>query len=159
MLAGDRTRFREVEVSGDDEYWRGEYLTRGVTKLDWNRDGRIDVVTTELNGPARLLENRTSNQHEWLQLRLVGVASERDAVGARVEVQTEQETLVQWVQTGDGYQCKNQYVLHFGLGRGASLESLRVQWPSGQKQVFNAIGKNERFLVVEGEDSLWRCSE
>ena len=87
----------------------------------------------------------------WLQMKLIGVRSERDAVGAKVVIKCGEESWTSWVTSGDGYMCTNQQVLHFGIGDHRVIDDLEIQWPTGQIQSFEKCPVNQRLIVIEGE--------
>ncbi|MFG0263564.1 MAG: ASPIC/UnbV domain-containing protein, partial [Rhodopirellula sp. JB055] len=135
--------------------WERARLGRGVATCDFNRDGRLDAVVTYVNAAAELLRNETESFGNFLQLRVIGPQSERDALGARVEVVAGEEVWVAMVAAGDGYACHNEAILHLGLGDVATLDSITVQWPSGDVQRWEAIDSkpidvNRRIGIVEG---------
>ena len=66
----------------------GAALHRGLAWGDFDRDGRVDLVVTRLNQPAQLLWNRTAGAGKWIELDLLGTTSNRDAIGAWVELET-----------------------------------------------------------------------
>ncbi|TWU42108.1 FG-GAP-like repeat-containing protein [Novipirellula artificiosorum] len=155
ILSRSGHQFVEAEVSGDDEYWKAGHLSRGMAQCDFNRDGRVDVVVTDLKENVALLENRTKTPNHFLQLELRGVLSERDAIGSRVTVRAAEQTQTTTVQTGDGYLSKNESVLFFGLGDATSIEEIEVQWPSGTSQTFTAAPIDCRLLIIENEPNVW----
>lgn len=159
LLVGRRDGFLEQPVSGDDEYWNGMHFSRAMAKCDWNRDGRVDVVVSDLKTDAVLLENQTMTANHWLQVELVGTRSERDAIGAVVTAEFGSTSLVQPVQTGDGYLSKNESALFFGLGPTQSVRRLHVRWPTGGEQTFENLAADSRVLVVEGRSNLWIFSD
>ena len=142
--------FRLLDVEEPSRYWQGKYLGRGMAKLDFNRDGKMDLMITHLDSPTAVLLNRTDAAQNWLQVQLVGVKSERDAIGAKVAVTTDNETQVQWLVGGDGYLCRNDPVLHYGLKDSVSVKSLQVTWPTGTVEDFGVVEVNQRLLLVEG---------
>ncbi len=155
LLTFDRQRFQQATVAGDDEYWTGHHLTRAVVRCDWNRDGLCDAITTDVLADPALLENRTSTAHHWLQLQLIGVQSERDAIGAKVTVTTEQGSWQHWVQAGDGYMSKNESKLFIGLGSATQIQQATVHWPSGAVQSQKDLPINADIVIVEGDHQLW----
>jgi tetratricopeptide (TPR) repeat protein len=155
ILGRDGNRFVEMNVGGD-RFWNTSQLSRAVAVADWNRDGRVDVVMTDLLEPVALLENRTESKSHWLQLELVGRSSERDAVGTNVTVLTDSLSQFQVSQTGDGYLCKNEAVLFFGLGEQESVDAITVRWPSGSTQRFEDLNADQRVLLIEGQSQPWR---
>jgi hypothetical protein len=123
--------------------------------LDWNRDGRIDMVANHLDAPVALLRNDSPAQN-WLQLELVGVSSERDAIGAEVRVKAGGERWTAWQTGGDGYMCTNEPVVHFGVGQAGAIDRVVLSWPNGQVQTFENVQPNARYLVIQGEEELFR---
>ena len=86
LFAGELDRFVLMEMDRSGGYWNRPAIGRGLLRLDWNRDGKMDLLATHHDVPAALLENHTPSKYHWLQIRLVGTSSERDAIGARVVV-------------------------------------------------------------------------
>ena len=155
LFSGSVGSFKALEFDHSASYWRRPSIGRGLLRLDWNRDGKMDLLATHHDAPAALLENRTSTKYAWLQFRLVGTASERTSIGARVEIQTDSSQFVEFVTAGDGYACKNEAILSFGLGDAAQLANVIVQWPSGATQTFSVPTLNRRYLLVEGQASVY----
>ena len=149
--------FQVCDVDTDGHYWDTPVLGRTMVLLDYNRDGAVDLVVGHLDHPLALLENQTQTSNAWIQLCLVGTQSERDAVGVRIKVFTDQGTFAQWVTAGDGYLCSDESIVDFGLGAAPEIQRLEVNWPSGKRQIFKKIGVNERYLVIENQDQLYPC--
>ncbi len=147
-------KYAEAKVTDTSNYWQTRVLGRGLSKFDWNLDGRIDLVATHLDASTALIENRVASNDAWLGLRLVGTTSERDAIGARVMVQTEAVKRCNTVSSGDGYCGKNEAVLHFGLA-GSKTADVQVQWPSGATSEFRMSTLNQRWLIIEGDDQAY----
>lgn len=154
LIHSGKDRFERAIVTEASDYFDGEYLGRGLAKLDWNRDGRVDLVVTHLDRPAALLELDANTTGKGLQLELIGVQSERDAIGARVTVKAAHGSLVDWVTAGDGYLCTDEAVLDFGLADCHVIDEIQVQWPSGVTQTFRDVATGRRYLVVENDSKL-----
>ncbi|QDV41565.1 ASPIC and UnbV [Stieleria neptunia] len=151
-------RFELCDVSDPSGYWSGRHVGRGLARLDFNRDGNIDVAVTHLGETSALLINRTETQNHWIQIQLVGTRSERDAIGAKVDVQVGDRSLSQWVVAGDGFFCRNEAVVAFGLGNRQQVDQLSIRWPSGRRQQLNNLAADRRLLIVEGDPDpfeLW----
>jgi tetratricopeptide (TPR) repeat protein len=108
----------------------GAAFHRGLAWGDFDRDGRVDLVVTRLNEPAQVLWNRTEGAGNWIAFDLQGSKSNRDAIGALVEVETAEGKQWDRVAGWSGYGCSSSRRLHFGLGR-ATRAAVRVRWPSG----------------------------
>ena len=151
LFRNDRDRFELAEVVDTSGYWSGRHLGRGLARMDWNRDGLPDVVVTHLGEPSALLLNQSPDSNHWMQLVLRGVVSERDAVGARVELRAGARVLTEWVTAGDGFFSRNEPVLMFGLETAESVDRVTIHWPSGTTQTFTDLESNHRWLVIENE--------
>ena len=145
-----------VELTADSlgPYFQGRYFGRALATLDWNRDGREDVCISHLESPAALLTNTTPDVGNHLAIRLCGVASNRDAIGAIVTVEAGGRKRVKHLIGGDGYFVSNQRQLVFGLGTTISVDRLTVRWPSGAVQSFEQVPPNQEILLVEGGELL-----
>jgi hypothetical protein len=165
---GDRSwhgweRNRHLRNEGDGtfkEIGRGagtDLLTnsRGVAVADfWNR-GALDLAVAANGGRHALLRNEIAPRRHWLQLELTGTISNRDAVGARVEVMAGGVRQLREVSAGDGYASQNALRLHFGLGEAASAEAVTVRWPaSGTVERFADVAGDRILALVEGSGRL-----
>ena len=155
MFSGDGASFRQLEVKGDDEYWKSGHLSRAIAKLDFDGDGRMDFAVTDLLEPAALLRNETKTDHHFLQVEVVGTASERDAIGAKVTVVGEDWRQTSFVTSGDGYMCKNEFVSHFGLGSSTDIKSVEVVWPDGKSESWSDVEVDQRVIIVEGQSEMF----
>lgn len=143
----------QLADAGESEsgYFAKPSIGRGLIRLDWNRDGRVDLVATHHDAPAALLENHGEPIGRWLQVQLVGVESERGAVGGVVTVETDRGRWTQWVTGGDGYSCRDEPWLFFGLGQANEIEAVNVQWPDGSQQRFENVPLGRRVLLIQGQ--------
>ena len=156
LFANVGHRFELSKVSDASGYFAGRYLGRGLARLDFNRDGRSDFLVTHLGTPTALLINETPTDHHWLQVSLVGSKSERDGIGATVEVKAGGESWVQFVTAGDGYLAHNSAVLGFGLGPVSRIDEVVVRWPDGEHESFTITGVDRHVLLVEGSGEVFQ---
>jgi hypothetical protein len=151
-------RFEEVEAGKLGEYFQGEYVGRPLVRLDWNKDGREDVVIGHLDAPVALLTNTTQPAGNYLAVNLRGTASARDAVGTVLQVSVDGRTLVRQLTAGGGYHASNEPRVVIGLGQAERIESLAIRWPSGSRQTFTDVPLNCELIVVEGRATPVRLS-
>ena len=144
-------RFQLVDVTDSSDYWNSNHVGRALAKLDFNRDGKNDIVITHVEQPSALLLNQSPSTNHWLQLQLVGTDTERDSIGAKVSVICGQTKWNGWVIAGDGYLCRNENVVSFGLGQTETIDKITVDWPSGSQQVFENLQPDRRLLITENE--------
>lgn len=150
--AGDR--FKLAKVKDRSRYWSELHVGRGLARLDWNRDGKPDLVITHQSEATALLINQTDTDNHWLQIEVCGTKSERDAIGARVEVHLGKQVLTEWVTAGDGFLCKNEATMFFGLGTTDKVERIVVYWPTGEAQVFSqTLEADQKILLIENQST------
>ncbi len=122
---------------------------RGAAYGDLDDDGDLDLVVTTVAGPAKLFENRGPAPANWLRVHLVGRRSNRDGLGAVVEVTAGGVTQSWLARTGGSYLSQSQVDPHFGLGTAATVEKVVVRWPSGTVQTLTGVAANQRLTVEE----------
>jgi hypothetical protein len=130
----------------------GAYIhkrTRTVIKADYDRDGDEDLYCVSIKQDARLLENRQQGG-DFLAIKLVGTTSNRDAIGARVNVSSagrpDQHRMVQSGSTTGG---SNDTTLYFGCSGLGQVDSITIDWPSGTQSVVNNVTVNQFMTIVE----------
>ena len=151
ILRNVQGQFRWLQFPSPGKYFEGRWIGRGMQMLDFNVDGKPDLVVTHLDRPAALLENRTSTGNHFVQLDLVGTTSERDAVGALIRVECKDETWVTSMSDGDGYFGSNEHLIHLGLGKQSRIDRISIEWPSGQRNEFADLEADSRYLLVESQ--------
>jgi hypothetical protein len=123
---------------------------RGVAVFDYDQDGRLDLMLRNYKQPAQLLHNIGAGGN-WLQVKLVGTRSNRDAVGARITITAGGQSQTREVHAGSGYLSGSSLVQHFGLGSASEADSLQVHWPSGAVSELRDIEGNRRIEIREAD--------
>ena len=104
---------------------------RGSAIGDFNHDGKLDVVVTALSAPAEIWMNDSPGANHWLELKLEGTKSNRDAIGARIRISVAGHAQYDHVSTASGYASSSAGPLHFGLGPANKVDEIEIRWPSG----------------------------
>ena len=150
------TGFVELKSHEAGSFFDKKYLGRGLALVDWNRDGREDLVMSNVADLASVATNRTDRVGHWLAIRLHGVQSAREPIGARVAVDCAGRVRTRQLVAGNGFQASNQRQLVFGLGAAERVEKLTVFWPSGRVQEFADVPIETELILVEGRGQLDR---
>lgn len=150
-LGGARFRSASAEAGADFNH---PAPRRGCAFADFDGDGKVDVVTTSIGGPAELLLNRSNENRNWIEFRLVGRASNRDGIGAVVKL-TEPSGRTQYnhATTSVGYASSSDRRVHFGLGGSAKASDVEIRWPGGIVQTLSDVPANRVVRVVESARS------
>jgi hypothetical protein len=145
--------FVEVtKVSGDG--FTKHYAGRGAAFADFDNDGNVELIVANNGDPPLLLRNSGGTGNHFLNFKLVGVKSNRDATGARVKVHTGGLNQLREISAGGSYFSHSDLRAHFGLGQSKLAESVEVWWPSGQRQVFKNVAVDTFYLIEEGKEQL-----
>ncbi|MGA3101282.1 MAG: CRTAC1 family protein [Terracidiphilus sp.] len=123
-------------------------VARGACFADYENNGKIGAYVVNLGAEGKLLHNVSTGTGHWIDVKLVGTKSNRDGIGARVEVMAGGRRWTAERVASSGYLSENDGRLHFGLGAAASVDKLIVHWPSGREQTLGNVTA-DRVLTVE----------
>ena len=140
-------RFEEASAAGGG--LETPLVGRGAAYADADGDGDLDVVITANGGAPRLLRNDTA-AGGLLRVRLVGTATNRDGVGARVEATAGGQTRWRRVRTGSSYASQSELPVTFGLGAAPRADAVRVVWPGGRVDEVGPVEANRLITIEEG---------
>ena len=124
-------------------------VARGAAYADIDNDGDLDLLVTTNGGPAVLFRNDGAANHS-LRVKLVGVKTNRDGIGAVVRVRSGRDQQWQMLRSGSSYLSQSELVLTFGLGPTAQTSEVEVQWPSGEKDRLQDVAAGQTITIQEG---------
>ncbi len=128
---------------------------RGVTIGDYDNDGDLDVFIIGASGGNGIFKNDNDNGNGCLKLKLIGIQSNRSAIGAKVKLKATISGKAMWqfreVQAQNSFNSQNSLIVHFGLGDAVIIDSLEVIWPSGIIDIFKDVTPNQFKTITEGE--------
>ena len=124
--------------------------SRGAAFGDFDNDGDVDVLIMNINEPPSLLRNEYAGKNHWLKIKLVGVRSNRTALGARVIVFVNGRGQAQGVMSQSSYYSHDDLRLHYGLGTATRADRIEIHWPSGVIDRLTNVTADQVITVREG---------
>ena len=155
LIPQEHTLFRGVGAkkfadvsSGAGQVLSDRTTARGACFADYDNDGKVDAFVVNLGGRGTLVHNVSTNTGHWIAVKLKGTRSNRDGIGARVEVDAAGKRWTAERVAGSGYLSQDDGRLHFGIGAANNIDKLIVRWPSGREQMLEKLAV-DRVLTVE----------
>ena len=147
-------RFEElIEEAGSGV--SAPHASRGCAFGDFDNDGDMDVLVMNMNEPPSLLRNDVSGGHHWLKVSLVGVQSNRSAIGSRVVARYAGRQQAQEVNAQSSFYSANDRRLHFGLGN-ATTADLTIRWTNGATETIPNVAADQLVTIREGSGIIRR---
>ena len=125
------------------------HASRGVAFGDFDNDGDVDILVMNQNEPPSLLRNDVSGSNHWLKIKLIGVVSNRGAIGARATVRYGGKTQAREVLAQASYLSVNDARLHFGLGKNETAD-IEIRWPNGGRETIAKVAGDRLITIREG---------
>lgn len=133
-----------------------DLVNRGLAYADYDNDGDLDLLvgTLEPYSPippknVLLYRNETQNSNNWLQVKLEGIITNRDAFGSQIDIYVGGKSWVHEISGGCSHLSQHSSIAHFGLGQDTLVDSLRVRWLSGNVETFHDIAANQVVQIIE----------
>lgn len=152
LNAGDGTF---TEVTEEVAVMNEPMVARGAAYGDYDRDGDLDILLTENDGPAHLWRNDVENAN-FLRVSLRGTGRNLDALGSKIIAKIDDYVMERRIRTGSSYLSQSETAATFGLGSAATVDSLVIRWPDGRVDRFADVAANQEICLVQGEGSWQR---
>jgi hypothetical protein len=147
-------RFEElIEEAGSGV--SAAHVSRGCAFGDFDNDGDMDILVMNMNEAPSLLRNDVSGSNHWLKVLLVGVQSNRSAIGTRVLARYGSRRQVQEVTAQASFYSVNDRRLHFGLGAEKAAD-LTIRWTNGATETISNVAANQLVTIREGAGIIHR---
>jgi hypothetical protein len=130
-------------------------FSNGAAYADLDNDGDLDIIVNNIEDPAFLYRNKTSDQNEgnYLQIELKGAAGNPVAVGSVVEILANGNGQVQELQPVRGFFSSVEPLLHFGLGTATEVAEIKVRWPDGRYSRVTGVAANQKITIDHQEST------
>lgn len=123
--------------------------TIGLASADYDRDGDRDVLEFDNGSTLKLFRNDSSDCGNWMLLDLIGVQSNKSAIGARVTLTAGGKTMLRQVVGGSSAHSQNELTLHWGLAEAVTADTLTIEWPSGAVDTYSNLEANAMYQAIE----------
>ncbi len=155
LIPQEHTVFRGLGNARFDDVSRqaGQVLSvrttaRGACFADYDNDGKVDAFVVNLGARGTLVHNVSPKSGHWIAVKLKGTKSNRDGIGAKIEVSAGGKKWLAERVAGSGYLSQDDYRVHFGLGSAAMVDKIEVRWPSGTVQTLDKAAV-DRVITIE----------
>ena len=125
---------------------------RGVAVGDYDNDGDLDLLVVNCGEEAVLFRNDGGNQNNWLKILTIGKTSNRNGIGARIELTAGKSRQIREVISGSSYLSQSSLEVEFGLGQIGKIERIQILWPSGFKQNLTNVDVNQKLVFTEPDN-------
>ena len=125
-------------------------IGRGIAYGDYDKDGGLDVLITENGGPVHLWKNDISGGNH-LRIQVLGSGGSQNAIGTRLEAISGTTKQIRYVKTGSSYLSQSELTVTFGLGEFDKVDTLKVQWPSGDTQTLLNVSAGQELTVTNNQ--------
>jgi hypothetical protein len=148
-------KFEEIGQRTGAAFTR-RYVGRGAATADFFNDGKMDLLVNVIDGSPLLLRNQSTQLGHWIRIKTVGVRSNRNGFGARVEVKAAGLARSAEVRANSSFESASDSRLHFGLGKAAYVDSITVRWPSGVVDQVGRQSADQEIVIKEGKGLVSR---
>jgi hypothetical protein len=127
---------------------------RGVAFADFDNDGYVDVLVANNGDPPTLLRNQAAHKNHFVNFKLVGIKSNRDALGARIKITAGPISQIREIAGGGSYLSQSDLRANFGLADATTISTVEVTWPSGTHQIFHDVPADHFYQLDESHSQL-----
>jgi enediyne biosynthesis protein E4 len=124
-------------------------VSRGLAVADFDDDGALDLLVSNLDSAPVLLRNTSTGRGHWIRIKLIGTKSNRDAFGARVEVVAGSRKQMDEVRSNSSFESASDPRLHFGLAGATRVDRIVIRWPSGSSEVIENELADQELVIKE----------
>ena len=124
---------------------------RGMAVADFDGDGKLDVVTNDMDSTPCLMKNISAGTNHWLALKLIGDPSQKtpkDGIGWKIFVTAGNLKQRFDLTSGGGLRFANEQIIHIGLGDAVKVDALEIIWANGQSEKIT-IDKIDWLMTVK----------
>jgi hypothetical protein len=150
LMVREGNRFRRATPEETGEWIRAPHRDRNAVLGDLDRDGDMDVIIGELNGPVRILENTNQSPRPGVVISLEDNrpgSSDRFGLGAALRIKAGGETSIRWIPAGGSFQSTSAPQVHVSIPPGTRSLDVDVRWPDGTTEQYEQIEVAPRVIL------------
>lgn len=133
------------------------YVGRGAASADFFNDGKMDLLVSVIDGAPVLFRNQSAGSGHWIRIKTIGVHSNRNGFGARIQVRSGDRTQSAEVRANSSFESASDSRLQFGLGPAARVDSITIRWPSGTVDRLGGQQADQEIVVKEGQGLVFQA--
>jgi hypothetical protein len=152
LFHNDGRKWTNVSSEAGDAFQQN-WNARGLAVGDYDNDGALDLLINNNGGPPLLLRNRRGASNNWIGLKLIGVRSNRDAIGAQIKWTFEGTTRTRLKTGGGSFLSSHDPREVLGIGLARKIDLLEIHWPLPSQHVdrFEGLAVNRYIQITEGQ--------
>jgi hypothetical protein len=128
---------------------------RGVAVADFDQDGRMDIIVTNVNGPVKVYQNTSKTKNNWISIKLQSDQNNNYlAIGARVKIKSGNLSQIREIMTASGFEAQSTTVAHFGIKKSKTVNEVVITWPDGSVSQYKNLEANNHYMIKKGNQPL-----
>lgn len=142
-----------TQITGQDQFTSDEFISQSVALADYDLDGYLDAAVANRSGQKNQLYQNVGGANHWVKIKLEGIASNAEGIGARLKVLTAAGWQTRQVLANSGYRAQSDITAHVGLAGSTVIDSLIIYWPSGLICTFDRLPTDSLYTFIEACDA------
>ena len=127
---------------------------RGISCFDYDHDGDVDILIANNGAAPNLYRNNSIDENNYLQISLLGVEGNREAIGAKVTITIGENSQFRELRLGSNYLSNDPVIAHFGVEKNTRIDSIYIRWPDGSERTLLGMNVNQHLRIGKAGDVL-----
>ena len=137
-------------LTNPEAFITDQFVSQAVALADYDLDGYLDAAVSNRSNQLNQVYNNVGGANSWVQIKLQGIVSNAQGIGARLELLSSGTWQTRQVLANSGYRAQSDVTAHFGLSGATVIDSLIIYWPSGEVCRFDRLPSDSIYTFIEG---------